>query len=573
MKKKVIIAVILFVLSGLFILGILISFFRLSDISFSGASGLIGLTILQRPGVTIHNPENITYNFSVAEYLSDNMIIDLNVSDNFGADVWWYILEDVKWDLDSGSIGFAPNSSIDTYRRSNRLTVFALNSTSGLERNASVDFFISVPNSSPLLGQIDNEIIVCEGGQLNYVFNATDIDEDNLNFDITPKDPFFLAGVNNPTLEIIAPKLTYAESAIISVPLTKEHSGRNGWTVYSENISVGDDGDPSYSDYKIVNITVVEVNNAPLAWIDNDAIEVGGGGQNLFFEINVSDIEDGNQESGNLSYNVTFLSGNKFFDINNFGEFNFTPSNSLIGEHEIESCVTDRALDLFHQNISLCGTGDNQSACLFFNITITGEQVIISSGGGGGGGGGSSPKIEKCETEWVCYDWSQCRNAKLSLELGTLIGEEFRAIDDECLRKRLSGEGCGFQERSCFDINACTGKEGKGKPIERQTCQFTLEPSCSDGIKNCHDGGCEFLIDCGGPCSACPTCSDEIQNQGEYKADCGGPCPRQCTEEIPAGSVTIYLILGAVITTILIILIIRIRVFLRMGEGVENRKS
>src|SRR3989338_2500913 len=162
MKKKVIIAVILFVLSGLFILGILISFFRLSDISFSGASGLIGLTILQRPGVTIHNPENITYNFSIVEHLKDNMTLDLNVSSNFGADVWWYVLEDLKWDLDSGSIGFSPNSSIDTYRRSNMLTVFALNSTSGLERNASVDFFVSVPNSSPLLGQIDNEIIRSE---------------------------------------------------------------------------------------------------------------------------------------------------------------------------------------------------------------------------------------------------------------------------------------------------------------------------------------------------------------------------------------------------------------------------
>ncbi len=48
--------------------------------------------------------------------------------------------------------------------------------------------------------------------------------------------------------------------------------------------------------------------------------------------------------------------------------------------------------------------------------------------------------------------------------------------------------------------------------------------SCSDGIKNQGETG----IDCGGPCPACggtPTCSDGIQNQGETGIDCGGPCP------------------------------------------------
>jgi len=52
-----------------------------------------------------------------------------------------------------------------------------------------------------------------------------------------------------------------------------------------------------------------------------------------------------------------------------------------------------------------------------------------------------------------------------------------------------------------------------------------IKPSCFDGIKNCHDGGCEEGIDCGGPCRACPSCSDGIQNQGETGVDCGGPCP------------------------------------------------
>jgi len=28
---------------------------------------------------------------------------------------------------------------------------------------------------------------------------------------------------------------------------------------------------------------------------------------------------------------------------------------------------------------------------------------------------------------------------------------------------------------------------------------------CLDNIKNCHNGSCESDVDCGGPCSACPT--------------------------------------------------------------------
>ena len=35
--------------------------------------------------------------------------------------------------------------------------------------------------------------------------------------------------------------------------------------------------------------------------------------------------------------------------------------------------------------------------------------------------------------------------------------------------------------------------------------------TCTDGIQNQKERG----IDCGGPCSACSTCDDEIKNQNE----------------------------------------------------------
>jgi surface protein len=34
----------------------------------------------------------------------------------------------------------------------------------------------------------------------------------------------------------------------------------------------------------------------------------------------------------------------------------------------------------------------------------------------------------------------------------------------------------------------------------------------------------ETGVDCGGTCTACPTCSDGVQNQAETGVDCGGPC-------------------------------------------------
>jgi len=74
---------------------------------------------------------------------------------------------------------------------------------------------------------------------------------------------------------------------------------------------------------------------------------------------------------------------------------------------------------------------------------------------------------------------------------------------------------------TCTDLADC-GTKFK-KPFESRVCKYV--GTCSDLIKNCHHGSCESGVDCGGPCLACPNCSDGIQNQGEEGIDCGGPCP------------------------------------------------
>jgi len=110
-----------------------------------------------------------------------------------------------------------------------------------------------------------------------------------------------------------------------------------------------------------------------------------------------------------------------------------------------------------------------------------------------------------------------------------LSGGDYRTINNNCTSKEFDKDTCGFQIRNCFDVASCNLT--RNKPAEIQSCIFTINPSCLDGIKNCHSGSCEFLVDCGGPCGACATCTDKKQNQGEQGIDCGGPCPFSCPVE------------------------------------------
>ena len=110
------------------------------------------------------------------------------------------------------------------------------------------------------------------------------------------------------------------------------------------------------------------------------------------------------------------------------------------------------------------------------------------------------------------------------------------------------------------------------RPSGTRVCYFTENPNCRDGITNCHDGACELLVDCGGPCSPCPTCSDGIQNQGEGGADCGGPCPYVCEKESPFSSIS-YALIGLLIAIVLILIFIIYKILRILGHRKVTRKS
>lgn len=609
-----------------------------------GITGTVSLYIEGGANVYIHTPKNITYNFSIG----DPYLLELNVSSDFDAADWKYTLYDLTHDeIESEDVPFTPNTTFVAVRWSNNLTVYA-REEGGNWHSASVVFYVYVPNSAPSIGEIDSDIYVCEGDYLSYHFNATDVDEDDMTSDISPKNPFYVF----PVLWY-ANGMTYTVFEIISGTLSKTHAGgiNQGYKVYEETVSVSDG---EYVDYNYTNITVIEINNAPVVTaVGVQTVYTRGDNSTFYKQVQVSDTEDGDQDSGNLGFNITIWNSTgtvvDLFNISQNGTMNFTANENYVGVYDISVCVNDTgienpfegilgncsqdgSLESVCQNFSLTVTNENRAPTitdyyptnlslnvfgtdsLYFNITEydpdgtfpdaywyvddvfkeydsgslvdefsysfgcgVSENFVIkaeitdgllndsvewslnvsyvvcppgavpSRGGGGGGFVGCFPK-------WSCNDWKICQNAEKSLEIGLLSGEDYRIIQEQCLEDNLDEEACGFQMRDCFDLNNCN--TSIHKPVGVQFCHYVEKPSCYDGVKNCHHDACEILVDCGGPCPPCPSCSDGIQNQGEERVDCGGPCP--ICVEVPREIflVNLILIILALILSIAIIIIL-----------------
>ncbi len=612
--------------------------------------GLVNIGVFSNAQIYINSPLNTTYNFSVGQDYN----LSLNVSSNFNLSSWKYSLRS----LPGGTyvytnISFTPNTSFNAVAKSNELIVFA-NDTGGNMFNKSVVFFVSVPNRNPIIGNISNEIFVCENNYLSYYFNVTDVDEDDVNVSISPINPFYVAfsSVIN---------LTTNKYEIFSGTLSKSHAGgvNAGSKNYSETITASDG---LASDSKNTNITIIEVNNAPAFDIGVQTIWTHGENSSFNYQVQVTDTEDGNQNSGNLNFNISF-SGENLFNISSTGIMNFTANSSYIGVHNISVCVNDTGIDNPHRNISLCGQdGGSLTSCdnfsltvtnqnrmpnitsyysvnlsfnangtdiLYFNITasdadgtipdaywyvddvlkeydsgslvnsfahsfgcgISGAHTIkaeitdgelnasvqwnitvslvscpagVSAGGGGGGGGGG---IVACTPKWACEEWPQCKNLRNSFDFKEIISDYFFLIKERCSLFNWSDDFCGYQIRECNDFNLC--KSNITKPGIIKECYYTEYPNCVDGIINCHDGGCEVLTDCGGPCKPCETCSDGIKNQNEENIDCGGSCPLCIEQPFKGLRWFVYVFLVAFIIILILIITSLIRLY-RFGKDIDN---
>lgn len=300
-------------------------------------------------------------------------------------------------------------------------------------------------------------------------------------------------------------------------------------------------------------LTVVETNRPPTItnyFPLNDSLAVSGG-QLLYF--NVTDYDPDYTIPDTFWYVDHTL--REFDNASLEDEFFYTFPCGVGGEHHVKAEVTDGLL--------------NDSVT--WNITVRAVDCPSGSSSGGGGGGGGGGGASFCEPKWGCSSWNVCQNAKASLEAGILSGVKYRTIEKQCEEKELDEFYCGYQIRYCNDVNNCSNL--LDKPEEIQYCIYTSNPSCNDGLLNCHDGSCELLIDCGGPCDACPTCSDNVKNQGEEGVDCGGPCPWKCIPEVPFFKRT-NIIYGALILLLILIIFIIIKLVRVLKYKIEiNRQN
>ena len=631
-------------------------------------TALVSLFIEADPDINITSPLNITYNFGIG----GSYILDLNVTSDMPIDTWNYRLYDNKHGEWTGNwVVFSPNTSFNAVRWSNTINAVAYTPSGKIGRDNET-FFVSVPNSAPIIYDVNSTIQVCEGQSLFYQFYAIDLDEDEnpIGLDTVSRSP--------PSTRFFVQRDSWLRTlynfSIFSGKMGKSDVGgiNGGYVTYpSYNISVSDG---EYSDSKMTSITIIEKNNAPTIE-DIAAKTIWNRGENstLYEVIDVSDLEFDNGY-GNLTFSVSTVNGSgidlKLFNasfnsthgIINFTAGNFTP----LGGYNVTVCVNDTGLSNQHSNISIvCNqSGSSIFACdsfslsitdnnrpptiidynpknltlnvsgtnnLYFNVTkydpdggipdaywyvdgvfkerdegslvdefnyafeceITGVHTIlvnVSDGllvdslgwgvlilpvgcdtpsGGGGGGGGSS--IPSCLPQWGCDSWGLCQNAEASLNSGLLSGDDYRIIQDSCNVDEFESSTCGFQVRNCRDVKDCF--LSSGKPEEIQYCHYTENPSCSDKLKNCHNGDCELLVDCGGPCNTCPSCTDKKKNQGEEGVDCGGPCPWRCVPSVPLlkRKEVIYGFLILLLLLIVLVIIKFVRV-LRENRALAQQK-
>ncbi len=111
--------------------------------------------------------------------------------------------------------------------------------------------------------------------------------------------------------------------------------------IYNITINVTDaNGDFNIMEF---NLTIKAINHAPV--LNNLTNQSSAINRNFYYDINASDIEDGYDNGGNLTFSYQFLFGDNLFNETNFnrtnGIINMTFNNSQAGRYNINISVND----------------------------------------------------------------------------------------------------------------------------------------------------------------------------------------------------------------------------------------
>ena len=223
-------------------------------------------------------------------------------------------------------------------------------------------FLAPQPNTPPVFENIEKEIFACEGSSLSYIFEATDLNENFLTFDISPKykDPFFVR-------KISADDTITTQAEIFSGTLTKEHANQE----YPKELYVSDG---QYIDTAATKIIVIEVNNPPIVEkLNVQTIVLEGKTVNYKKQVKAADIESKYYPSNKLTYGLSFLSGEPIFDINPVsGVIDTQLEVTEIGNYNIEICAVDLGIKNIHEKIDLCKLDSSEKLdCENFQLTVT----------------------------------------------------------------------------------------------------------------------------------------------------------------------------------------------------------
>ena len=400
------------------------------------------------------------------------------------------------------------------------------------------------------------------GSGFNYQAIASDAEDGdssdgNLNFNLSGAPDYYNVVINSSTGVMNYTPIADHNGSVLDLTVCVNDSALSSSHSNFAYCAAKNFANESTSVCRNFTLTVTDVNRAPV--IDSyspstDNFTVAGTTATVF-NVSVSDAD-----GGNLSIDWYVDGALKEESVSATGDdYSYAFGCGVSGEHEVSVIVSDGLVNVTQVwNVS---------------VSIVACPVASSSGGGGGGGGGTLGGY--CTESWACGDWDVCQNVERSFVARSLSPEDYYFSKEICAQNQFDERFCGFQLAECVDLRTCNNSEYKvPKPVERRACYFTENPSCSDGITNCHDGACELLVDCGGPCEMCPTCSDGKQNQGEGDVDCGGPCPFRCDAESPFGEISFALI-GLAVVLIGAVVFIGIKLFgiWRYGGFVKKKKK